>query len=223
MMLEQTKGKPGKKKSPKKTGGSSSKQSNSNQEEEAEEERKVPSSSVAHLSTTSAGHYPAQSTLFQNTHSEYSPSPAVDSVPHSELTPPRSDNEMSSSQYYGLRLPYVSPYNGYGSSCHQSNFPLTPPLSAGLGQEQSAPIGGFPSSFKELPTFESYQGSHPSPLMGVTNPYHQNHHQYPEAAHHHHNHPHHHHHHHHLGVQKTASESLAVFAASAQPFKMEPL
>lgn len=225
VILEQTSTKT-KKKSPKK----SAKRSHSERDEE-EEEKELSHGPLTPVSTTSSGgHYttatPPQSTPFYNmpTTSEYSPPSTVESVPNSELTPPRSENEMSS-QYYGLRLPnyapYVSPYNGYGTACHQSNFPLTPPLSAGLtNQDQqsgatTAASGTVSSAFKEFPSFDAHQSSmsiphHPHPLMGSTHPYQ---HHYSAPA----------HHHHHHQQQMTASESLSVFAANAQPFKMEPL
>ena len=213
MMLEQTKG--AKKKSPKK-GGKRSKAA------EDEEKKDLTTGPLTPVSTTSSSHYP-QSTPFFNTPSasEYSPPSTTGEgvVPNSELTPPRSDNEMSS-QYYGLRLPnyasYVSPYNGYGTTCHQSNFPLTPPLSAGLGASQGDQVTSG-SAFKEFPAFDQTTIP-PPPLMSAgTNPYHPHHHHYSSAAaaaaaggHHHHH-------------QMTASESLSVFAANAQPFKMEPV
>lgn len=226
-----------KRRSPKK-GGKRSRGQDEDEEEQQNRTKELAVGPLTPVSTTSSGHYVPQSTPFFNTPSsniesgvagDYSPPSTASeaAVPHSELTPPRSENELSN-QYYGLRLPnyapYVNPYNGYGSQCHQSNFPLTPPLSAGLSQESQSTTGsglGAPgsattgssvsSALKEFPAFES---SHQSSLAAM-NPYHQHH--YSAAAQHHH-HAHHPHHH-----QMTASESLSVFAANAQPFKMEPL
>lgn len=198
------KGESGKKKSPKK-GGEKKSEANS-----AEEKKGL---SVGPLTPSGQQNYPA-STPFYNTPSTHLENINLPSA--SELTPPRSENEMSSSaSHYGLRLPNYAPYvSPYGSTtCPQSNFPLTPPLSAGA-QEQSSQ--GISSAFKEFPTFDSHQSSL---MSGAGNPYQ---HHYPV---HHHHHPHPHHHHHHAGGgagQMSASESLSVFAANG-PFKMEPV
>lgn len=192
-------GESGKKKSPKKDKKSA-----------ATEEKK--GLSVGPLTPSGQQNYPA-STPFYNT-----PSSAhldTNNLPSaSELTPPRSENEMSSSaSHYGLRLPNYGPYvSPYGSTCPQSNFPLTPPLSAGpvgLGAQDQSSSQGISSAFKEFPTFEA--SHHQSSLMsGAGNPYQ---HHYPA-----HHHP---HYQHHGAGQMSASESLSVFAANG-PFKMEP-